>query len=53
MSQASAVIGRASARTALSRTALAVTTIEEADMAMAAISGVTRPKIASGTNTRL
>ena len=42
-----------SRRMVLSRTALAVTAIEEADMAMAASSGVTSPAMASGTNTRL
>ena len=35
------------------RSALAVTVIEEPDMASAAISGVTRPKIARGTAKRL
>lgn len=37
----------------LSLTALAVTAIEEADMAMAASSGVTRPAAASGTKIAL
>jgi hypothetical protein len=36
-----------------SRKALAVTASEDADMAIAAIRGVTRPATASGTNTRL
>ncbi len=33
--------------------ALAVTVIDDADMATAAISGVTSPAMASGTNTTL
>jgi hypothetical protein len=37
----------------LSRTALAVTAIEEADMAIAASRGVTNPAMASDTNTAL
>ena len=53
MSQASAVIVQAPARMALSLTALAVTAIEEADMAIAASKGVTKPAMASGTNTAL
>ena len=54
MSQASAVIGDSLQRALVrSRTALAVTAIDEADMAIAASSGVTSPAIASGTNTQI
>jgi len=42
-----------SRRMLLSLMALPVTAIEDADMATAASSGVTRPAMASGTNTRL
>ena len=44
---------RSSSFAVRSRTALRVTAMEEPDMAMAAIKGVTKPAIASGTQTAL